>query len=90
LSTYHRIITGGRPGLPAGSSRPQPALTSKITISGWSTNLRNQVAILLKEPLLFSTSVGENIAYARPDASFDEIVAAAAAVGADEFISVLL
>jgi hypothetical protein len=37
LSTYHRIITGGRPRLPAGSTVPGAALTSQVTISGWST-----------------------------------------------------
>lgn len=49
-------------------------------------DLRNQFAIVLQEPLLFSTSIGENIAYARPEASFDEIVAAATAAGAHDFI----
>jgi hypothetical protein len=29
LSTYHRIITGGRPGLPAGSTASRAALTGK-------------------------------------------------------------
>jgi hypothetical protein len=43
LSTYHRIITGGRPHLPAGSSQPEPPLTSKITISGWSTDVERHV-----------------------------------------------
>jgi ATP-binding cassette subfamily B protein len=52
-------------------------------------DLRNQFAIVLQEPVLFSSSVGENIAYARPDASREEIVAAAAAANADGFISAL-
>jgi ATP-binding cassette subfamily B protein len=52
-------------------------------------DLRNQFAIVLQEPLLFSTSIGENIAYARPGASFDEIRSAAAAAGADDFIAAL-
>src|SRR5213594_3481147 len=50
------------------------------------TDLRNQFAIVLQEPVLFSTSVAENIAYARPAASHDEIVAAAKAANAHEFI----
>jgi ATP-binding cassette subfamily B protein len=50
-------------------------------------DLRNQFAIVLQEPLLFSTSVAENIAYARPEASGDEIIAAARAAGAHDFIS---
>ena len=36
-------------------------------------DLRNQFAIVLQEPVLFSTSIAENIAYARPDASEEEI-----------------
>jgi ATP-binding cassette, subfamily B, bacterial len=50
-------------------------------------DLRNQFAIVLQEPVLFSTSIGENIAYARPDATADEIVAAARAANAHDFIS---
>ncbi|MBI2953237.1 MAG: ABC transporter ATP-binding protein [Chloroflexi bacterium] len=49
-------------------------------------DLRNQFAIVLQEPVLFSTSIAENIAYARPDASFDAIVVAAESAGAHEFI----
>jgi len=36
--------------------------------------------------VLFSTSIADNIAYARPDASMDEIVSAAKAAGAHDFI----
>ncbi len=50
-------------------------------------DLRKQFAIVLQEPVLFSTSIAENIAYGRPDASDDEIVAAAKAASAHEFIS---
>jgi ATP-binding cassette subfamily B protein len=49
-------------------------------------DLRNQFAMVLQEPVLFSTSIGENIAYARPDASEEEIIAAARAANADDFI----
>jgi ATP-binding cassette subfamily B protein len=49
-------------------------------------DLRNQFAIMLQEPMLFSTSISENIAYARPGANFEEIVAAARAANAHEFI----
>ena len=48
-------------------------------------DLRNQFAIVLQEPLLFSTSIAENIAYARPSASKEEITAAAKAANAHEF-----
>lgn len=49
-------------------------------------DLRNQFAIVLQEPVLFSRSIAENIAYARPDASFEEIVAAAKAASVHDFI----
>jgi len=52
-------------------------------------DLRAQFAMVLQEPLLFSTSIGENIAYARPGASFEEIMAAAATAGAHDFIAAL-
>lgn len=50
------------------------------------SDLRNQFAIVLQEPVLFSTSIAENIAYARPDASDHDIIAAAIAANAHEFI----
>ncbi len=49
-------------------------------------SLRQQVALVLQEPFLLPLSVAENIAYGRPDASREEIVAAAVAANADEFI----
>jgi len=49
-------------------------------------DLRNQFAIVLQEPVLLSTSIAENIAYARPGASEEEIVEAAKAANAHEFI----
>jgi ATP-binding cassette, subfamily B, bacterial len=49
-------------------------------------DLRNQFGIVLQESILFSTSIGENIAYARPGALQDEIVDAAKAANAHEFI----
>jgi ATP-binding cassette subfamily B protein len=53
------------------------------------SDLRNQYSLVLQEPILFSTSVGENIAYARPTATETEIVNAARAAHAHEFISEL-
>jgi ATP-binding cassette subfamily B protein len=49
-------------------------------------DLRNQFAIVLQEPVLFSTSIAENIAYARPEASPEEIVEAAKTASAHDFI----
>jgi len=45
------------------------------------------MGIVLQEPFLFSGSVEDNIRFARPEASHDEIVQAAGVVGAHEFIS---
>jgi len=50
-------------------------------------DLRNQFAIVLQEPVLFSSTIGENIAYARPDASEAEIVEAATTANIHDFIS---
>ncbi|PYY07262.1 MAG: ABC transporter ATP-binding protein [Acidobacteria bacterium] len=50
------------------------------------SDLRNQFAMVLQEPLLFSTSIAENIAYARASASQAEIEAAAKAANAHNFI----
>jgi ATP-binding cassette subfamily B protein len=49
-------------------------------------DLRNQFAIVLQEPVLFSTSIAENIAYARPEATEEEIVRAAKLANAHDFI----
>jgi ATP-binding cassette subfamily B protein/subfamily B ATP-binding cassette protein MsbA len=52
-------------------------------------SLREQIAIVLQDTLLFSTSVRENIAYGRSDATDTEIREAARRAQADEFISKL-
>jgi len=51
------------------------------------SHLRRQTGVVLQENFLFHGTVRENIAMARLDASFEEIVAAAEAAGADEFIA---
>jgi len=48
--------------------------------------LRAQIAIVLQDTLLFSTTVRENIAYGQPDATEEEIIEAARRAQADEFI----
>ncbi len=50
-------------------------------------DLRNQFAVVLQDPVLFSTSIAENIAYARPGASEEEIVRAAQLADAHDFIA---
>ncbi len=63
-----------------------------ITIDGHDVrdvtlgSLRANVGVVLDEPFLFSISIRDNIAYGRPDASLDEVEAAARAANAHEFI----
>ncbi len=52
-------------------------------------SLRKQIGIVLQTSLLFSTTIRENIAYGNPGASMDEIIAAAMAAQAHEFIQEL-
>ncbi len=52
-----------------------------------SASLRSQMGIVPQEAFLFSGTVRENIAFGRPDASDEEIRAAAEAVGVHEFIA---
>ena len=64
----------------------------RITIDGTDLrdvaqiSLRRQLGIVPQEGFLFAGTVAENIAFGRPEASRQEIIAAARAVGADEFI----
>jgi len=50
-------------------------------------SLRQQISVVLQEPLLFSGPIAANIQYGRADATLDDIVAAARAANAHEFIS---
>lgn len=50
-------------------------------------SLRSQIGIVLQTALLFSTTIRDNIAYGRLDASEDEVIAAARAARAHDFIS---
>ena len=52
-------------------------------------DLRRAIVMVTQEAYLFSGSVAENIALGKPDATFDEIRAAARAVGAESFIEAL-
>jgi len=53
------------------------------------TSARRQVAAVLQEPMLFDTSIAENIRYGRLDATDAEVAAAAAVAQADTFIRAL-
>jgi len=52
-------------------------------------SLREQVGILLQEPAVLDASVRDSIAYGRPDATEEEVVAAARAADANEFVCAL-
>jgi ATP-binding cassette subfamily B protein len=66
--------------------------SGRITIDGYDlrdvtqSSLRRQLGIVPQEGFLFAGTVTENIAFGRPDAAAEEIVRAAQAVGAHEFI----
>ncbi len=49
-------------------------------------SLRRQIGIVLQQSILFGATIRENIAYGKPEASLEEIVAAAEVANADEFI----
>lgn len=59
--------------------------TSRVT----QKSLRENIAVVFQEPLLFSGTIKENIAYAKPSASKQEIEKAARAANAHEFIEKL-
>jgi len=52
-------------------------------------SLRRQVGMVLQEPFLFSGSIAENIAYGRPDARPEEVIAAAKVANIHDFITTL-
>jgi ATP-binding cassette, subfamily B, bacterial len=66
--------------------------SGRVTVDGVDirdirvSSLRQQVAVVLQEPFIFPLSVADNIAYGRPDATPKEIVAAAVAANAHDFI----
>jgi ATP-binding cassette subfamily B protein len=52
-------------------------------------DLRRAIAMVTQETFLFSGTVGENLMFGRPEASREEMIAAARAIGADGFISAM-
>ncbi len=68
------------------------AQEGRITIDGIDimtvtlSSLRRQLGIVLQDNFIFSGTVKENIKYGRPDASDDQVIAAAKAVNAHDFI----
>jgi ATP-binding cassette subfamily B protein/subfamily B ATP-binding cassette protein MsbA len=66
--------------------------SGRITIGGEDIrqfkhrSLRGQIALVLQDPFIFPLTIRDNIAYGRPNATLDEIVAAAKAANAHDFI----
>jgi ATP-binding cassette subfamily B protein len=97
LSAGTRVGISGMTG--AGKSTLMSLLTrfydpssGKILLDGVDlrdyvlADLRDQFAIVLQDAVLFSTSISENIAYANPRATEEEIITAAKAANAHDFI----
>jgi ATP-binding cassette subfamily B protein len=62
-------------------------LVDGIDVREWNLqSLRSQISIIEQDVFLFSRKIGENIAFGRPDATQDQIEAAARAAQAHEFI----
>lgn len=67
----------------------------RVEIDGWdlrritTRSLRRQIGLVPQETILFGGTIRDNIAYARPDATPDQVVAAARAANAHEFIMAL-
>jgi ABC-type multidrug transport system fused ATPase/permease subunit len=66
-----------------------------ITVDGYDlrhvtlASLRSHVAVVLQDTFLFNTSIRENLLYGKPDATDEELIAAAEAAYAHEFIETL-
>lgn len=71
------------------------ATEGRVTIDGYDVrqvqidSLRSQIGIVLQETTLFSGTIRENIAYGRPEATLEEVRAAAEAAQAAQFIEAL-
>jgi ABC-type multidrug transport system fused ATPase/permease subunit len=70
-------------------------IRGQITVDGIDvrqvqlSTLRSQVAVVLQDTFLFNTSVRDNLFYGKPDASYEELLAATKAAYAHEFIEAL-
>jgi len=68
------------------ASDGQVLIDSKPIISFMQKKLRNQIGVVLQEPLLFQGSIAKNIAYGYPEATKEQIIEAARAANAHRFI----
>jgi ATP-binding cassette subfamily B protein len=82
----------GKSSLTSLIARFYEASKGKVLIDGLrvdavtQNSLRSQIGIVPQDPFLFSRTIEENIRYARMDATIDEIIEAAKAAGAHDFI----
>jgi len=68
-------VTGGR------------VLVDGVDVREWDIeSLRSQIGIVMQQPILFSGTIRDNIAYGNPSASLEEVIAAAKAAQAHDFI----
>ena len=69
------------------------ATSGQIRVDGYDVRevsletLRRQIGFVLQEPMLFTGTIRDNIAFGRPDAPMDSVIAAARAARAHEFIN---
>ncbi len=69
--------------------------TGAVTLDGIALSdlalaqLREAIAVVPQQPSLFSASISDNIRFGRPDASDEDVIAAARQAGADEFIQAI-
>jgi ATP-binding cassette, subfamily B, multidrug efflux pump len=95
-----RIALVGRTGAGKSTlvrllSRFYDVTGGRITVDGidirevTQQSLRSQMAVVLQEPFLFTGTLRENIAYGRPTATDEEVIAASRAVGLDPLVQAL-
>lgn len=86
---------GGKSTLASLLPRLQDPIAGEVLLDGHGlrdltlSSVRDNIAIVLQDSVLFATSAAENISYGRPGASQEQIEAAAKAAGADTFITAL-
>lgn len=82
----------GKTSLVALINRSYDVKGGRILIDGYDIrdvtleSLRKQIGVVLQDPILFSGTIRDNIRYGRPDATDEEVIAAAKAVGVHDFI----
>jgi ATP-binding cassette subfamily B protein len=82
----------GKTTIAALVSRFYDVTAGRITVDGYDVrtvtqqSLRSQVGVVLQEPFIFTDTIASNIRYGRPDASMDEVIAAAKLANCHDFI----